>query len=498
MKATLRTIALVLIVLLAAACTGGAGTEAARARLEAVPKGAAPPADPVDGGEALTTEALPGATGEQSTNPKATPRPKPASGQARPPAPGATGTTSVSGAPAPTADPEEGHRPADKRGPSGVAPGVLQAAAPGAGDRTGVTDEEVVFGMHAPQSGAFGVLVGKGWHAADAYFRSVNDAGGVHGRKIRFVVVDDGYSAQKAAGAIRDLVDTKKVFAASCFIGVDQCVVGLEYANARGVPYVHAGMRESIVEQAPWAYPVTPSYPYMSDRLVDYLFTRRGYTKDRRIAALHLNSANFDESLGRFERRLAHYGTRFAVKSPVEKDQSDFSAAITKMQNAGVDTVWLAVDPTLIAKFASQAKLLRFQPQYVCWLICGDLTARVTGGNLDGAYGLSPVADPDWNGEGMARFKETFKRYYPDEEPGEFDVFAYVEAQAFVEGLRRAGPNLGRDAFARGMAAIDLLDSGISSTISYAKRTRATAGNGSLAVWEIHGTKADQTGGFDF
>ncbi|MGH8973534.1 MAG: ABC transporter substrate-binding protein [Acidimicrobiia bacterium] len=361
-----------------------------------------------------------------------------------------------------------------------------------------MTDNEVVFGMHLPQSGPLGVLVGKGWHAADAYFRSVNDAGGIHGRRIRFVVVDDGYSAQKAAGAIRDLVDNKKVFAASCFVGVDQCVVGLEYANAKGVPYIHAGMRESIVEQAPWAVPVTGSYPYLSERLVDYLFTRRAYTRERKIAALHLNSANFDESVEAFERRLAHYGAKVAVKSPVEKDQSDFSAAITKMQSAGVDTVWLAIDPTLIAKFASQAKLLRFQPQYVCWTLCGDLTAQATGGNLDGAYGLSPVADPDWNGAGMTRFKETFKRSYPDEEPGEFDAFAYVEAQAFVEGLRRAGPDLGRDAFARGLATIDLLDTGVSSPISYAKRSRTAAANSALAVLEIHGTEADQIGGFDF
>jgi branched-chain amino acid transport system substrate-binding protein len=361
-----------------------------------------------------------------------------------------------------------------------------------------VTEGEVVFGMHLPQSGPLGVLVGKAWHGADAYFRSVNDTGGLHGRKIRFVVADDGYSAQKAAGAIRNLVDTKKVFAASCLAGIDQCLVGLEYANAKGVPYLHAGMRESIVEQAPWAFPATGSYPYLSERLVDYLFTKRAYTKERRIAALHLNSANFDEAVERFERRLAHKGANLAVKYPVEKDQSDFSAAITKMQNAGVDTVWLAVDPTLIAKFASQAKLLRFQPQYVFWIVGGDLTAQATGGNLDGAYGLSPWADPDWNGAGMVRFRETFKRYYPDEKPDEFNVLAYVEAQAFVEGLRQAGPDLGRDAFARGMAAIDLLDSGVSSPISYAKRSRATAGNGPLAVWEIHGTRTDQVGGFDF
>jgi branched-chain amino acid transport system substrate-binding protein len=502
MKTTLRTIAFVLVTLIAAACTGRGGTETARARLEAVPRGGSPPTDHVDGGEALTgtTETPTGAPegpAQPSGNPVVTPRLKPASGEVRRAASTATGTVS-DGAAVASASPGQEPRPAGDRGSSGVAAGGARLAAPGADNRSGVTDNEVVFGMHLPQSGPVGFLLGKSWHGADAYLRSVNDAGGVHGRKIRFVVADDGYSAQKAAGAIRDLVDTKKVFAASCFAGIDQCVVGLEYANAKGVPYIHAGMRESIVEQSPWAFPVTGSYPYLSERLVDYLFTQRAYTKERKIAALHLNSANFDEAYERFQRRLAHYGAKVAVRYPVEKDQSDFSAGITKMQNAGIDTVWYFVDPTLIAKFASQAKLLRFQPQYVFVLAGGDLYSQATGGNLDGAYGLSPVADPHWNGAGMARFKDTFERYYPDEEPSEFHALAYVEAEAFVEGLRRAGPDLGRDAFVRGMAAIDLFDSGISSPMSSTRRSRAAAAHSTLAVWKIHGTRTDQVGGFDF
>lgn len=382
-------------------------------------------------------------------------------------------------------------------GSGGAQPAPDSVGSPDPGSRTGVTDAEVLFGMHLPQSGPVGFLAGKAWHGADAYFRSVNAAGGIHGRRVRMVVSDDGYSAQKAAGAIRELVDTKKVFAASCLAGIDQCVVGLEYANAKGVPYLHGGMSEVAVADKTWAYPVTSSYAYGAERLVDYLFTARKYTPSRKIGALHVNSPHYEEMARRMEQRLAHYGSRFVIRQTAEKDQSDFSAAIVKMQNAGVDTLWFFIDPTLLAKFTTQAKALRFEPQYVFSPPTGgDLFAAATGGNLDGAFGLATFADPQWSG--AARFREHVAAAYPDDEPNEFDVLSYTVAQAFVEGLRRAGPDLGRDAFARGMSSIDAFDTGVSSPLSYTTRHRLAAANSALAVWQVKGTKTDQLTGFDF
>lgn len=350
--------------------------------------------------------------------------------------------------------------------------------------------------MHMPQSGPFGAVVGKAWEGAEAEFRAMNDAGGINGRRIRLIVDDDQYSAQGAESAVRDLIENKKVFALSCPFGVDQCTVGVNYANSRGVPYLHGGMAEAFLAAKPWAFPVTPSYPYGAVRLFDYLFTKRGYTPARKIAAFYLNSQNLDEMVAQADQKLAAYKAKFAVKYPAEKDQSDFSAAITKMQRAGVDTVWFHTAPDLIAKFAAQAKVLAFRPQYVfTTTIGGDIFATAAAGNLDGAYGLAGFADPEWSG--TAQFRHDFQKYYPNEDIDEFKLLSYVNARVFVEGLRRAGAGLGRDSFARGMNSIDSLDTGISSLIDY-KDNRIGAPDHKLAVWEIHGTRTDQTTGFDF
>lgn len=499
-----RIIALIVLTALAGACGSGGRLDSARSRLgtsEGQPGATAPadagaPAGATVPDTGTAPEPGPGSPAPTETRHPTTP-PAPDSGSDRP-APTASG----SGAPT-----HAGTGSADRAAPGPSPTGATAAPPPGplpnsgnqaaTGDRTGVTDTEVLFGMHQPLSGPVGFIVKNAWHGAQAYFNAVNEAGGVHNRKIRFVVSDDKYSAQGAAGAIRDLVDAKKVFAASCLAGVDQCVVGLEYANAKGTPYLHTGMRESTVAAAPWSFPTTASYPYSGTRLVDYLFTKRGYTPDRKMAALYVNSANFEEMVQRVERHLDDHHARFTVKEAIEKDQSDFSTAVTKMQNARVDTVWFETDPTLIAKFAAQAKLLRFTPQYVFTTPAGgDIYSQAAGGNLDGAFGLTTWADPEW--AGSAPFTALYKKYYPDENTDEFAIVAYIAASVFVEGLRRAGPALDRGSFARGMQAIDRFDTKVSSPLAYAARPRAEAANSNLAVLEIHGTRSDQVTGFDF
>ena len=201
--------------------------------------------------------------------------------------------------------------------------------------------------------------------------------------------------------------------------------------------------------------------------------------------------------MGAADQELAKLGGgKFAVKYPAEKDQSDFSAAVTKFQSAGVDTVWFHVAPDLSTKFAAQAKILGYQPQYVFTLpVGGDIWAAAAGGNLDKAFGLAGFADPQW--PGTAKFQAAFHKYYPDEQADEFNLLCYAIGVVYVEGLKKAGPDLGRDSFARAMAKVDI-DTGISQPISYTQRGRIGGPNSKFAVWEIHGAHTDQMTGFDW
>jgi ABC-type branched-subunit amino acid transport system substrate-binding protein len=227
------------------------------------------------------------------------------------------------------------------------------------------------------------------------------------------------------------------------------------------------------------------------------MFEKRGYTKAKKIGFFYLHSENLEEMVQRADQEMAKFGTKFAVKFPAEKDQSDFSAAITKMQSAGVDTVWFHVAPDLSTKFAAQAKILGFKPQYVFTLpVGGDIFAAAAGGNLDKAFGVAGFADPQWSG--AAKYRDLFKKYYPNDDPDEFNLLNYLVAYFFTEGVKRVGPDLGRAAWDKAMSAIDLIDTGISQPVSYTKRGRVLGPNSTFAIWEIHGTQTDQVTGFDY
>jgi branched-chain amino acid transport system substrate-binding protein len=518
MKTYVRGVSLLAaLVLTLTACGGGGNAKSAAARL---PGGDSSPSAAAPSGGASTGSAAPAVPDASSAAPAAgasaaasTGGGSAAASPATPAAPAkATGGSATAGAASPAA--ASGSTPAARTAagsasssgsaPSGgpapapaPTPGAPGVGTPGPGDKTGVTQADILFGIHMPLSGPVGVLVGNGWKGTDAYFKATNDAGGVNGRKLKLVVDDDKYSAQGAATAIRDLVDTKKVFGVACPVGVDQCSVAVDYANSKGVPYLSGGFREQYLQDKPWAYPVTASYPYGAARLLDYMFQKRGYTAKRKLGFFYLHSENLDDMVNAADQELAKLGGgKFAVKYPAEKDQSDFSAAITKFQSAGVDTVWFHVAPDLSTKFAAQAKILGYQPQYVFTLpVGGDIWAAAAGGNLDKGFGLAGFADPQWSG--TAKFQAAFHKYYPDEQADEFNLLCYAIGVVFVEGVKRAGPDLGRDSFARAMAGLDI-DTGISQPISYTKRGRILGPNSQFAVWEIHGTHTDQMTGFDW
>ncbi len=474
MKTYVRGVSLLAaLVLTLTACGGGGNAKSAAARL---PGGDSSPSAAAPSGGGSTGAAAPAAADASSATPAAAAKATGGSATAAAAAPAAASGSTPAARTAAGSAASSGSAPSGGPAPAPApTPGAPGVGTPGPGDKTGVTQAEILFGIHMPLSGPVGVLVGNGWKGTDAYFKATNDAGGVNGRKLKLVVDDDKYSAQGAASAIRDLVDSKKVFSVACPVGVDQCSVAVDYANSKGVPYLSGGFREQYLQDKPWAFPVTASYPYGGNRLLDYMFQKRGYTTKRKIGLFFLHSENLDEMTNAADQELAKLGGgKFAVKYPAEKDQSDFSAAITKFQSAGVDTVWFHVAPDLSTKFAAQAKILGYQPQYVFTLpVGGDIWAAAAGGNLDKAFGLAGFADPQWSG--TAKFQAQFHKYYPDEQADEFNLLCYAIGVVFVEGLKKAGPDLGRDSFARGMAA-----------------------NSTFAVWEIHGTHTDQVGGFDW
>ena len=120
-----------------------------------------------------------------------------------------------------------------------------------AGDRTGITDTEIVIGIHAPVTGAAPIPQTSFDVGKDVYWKMINDQGGLFGRKVRIVFEDDQFDPRTAVAKCKKMVTEDKVFMLVGGGGADQITACAQYANSVGVPYLSAGVNEAGLARRP-------------------------------------------------------------------------------------------------------------------------------------------------------------------------------------------------------------------------------------------------------
>ncbi|HMQ07475.1 MAG TPA: ABC transporter substrate-binding protein, partial [Saprospiraceae bacterium] len=105
------------------------------------------------------------------------------------------------------------------------------------GDSTGVTDDEIVIGSWGPMTGP-AALWGNVVKGIDSYFKLINDEGGIHGRKIKFIYKDDAYDPSKTVPAVRELVQRDEVFAVVGGIGTATNMAVKDFLSENGIPWI--------------------------------------------------------------------------------------------------------------------------------------------------------------------------------------------------------------------------------------------------------------------
>src|SRR6476646_4890933 len=130
----------------------------------------------------------------------------------------------------------------------------LPAALAGSAGVPGITNDSILLGATVPVSGdevAYAAVA----RGANAYFQYVNDRGGVHGRKIRYLYVDDAYDPSETVRRTRELVENDKVFAIFGSVGTDHALAVRPYLNLLGVPQLFVGSGLSALALEHKRYP---------------------------------------------------------------------------------------------------------------------------------------------------------------------------------------------------------------------------------------------------
>lgn len=314
----------------------------------------------------------------------------------------------------------------------------------------GVTDDEIILGSHTALSGQVAVWGAPSTTAAKIYFERVNAEGGIHGRKIKFIVEDHQYQVPRAVQAGNKLINRDKIFAMVMALGTPHNNAVLSRQLAKNVPNLHpyTGARSMVEPVHPLKFNVVGNYYEQAVAATKHLVKDKGA---KTVCTAYQDSDFGQEILDGTEDALKELGMDLAVKVPHKPSETDFVASVTALKNAGCDLVTMGtIVGDTIALYAT-AQALQLDATFVCSTACyDDVLALLAKGKINGIYAASNHVLVDTS-QATGEAKEYFDAYL--EATGKPATGAaqigFVVASLVVEALRNAGPDLTVEKFVK-------------------------------------------------
>jgi branched-chain amino acid transport system substrate-binding protein len=386
-----------------------------------------------------------------------------------PPAPPAT--TAPTQAPATAAPPTSAPAtavPATKPpAATAVPPTAVPATSAPAAAVPGVTDTEIVIGSWGPQdgpAGAYGVID----RTVAAYFKYVNDQGGINGRKVRFIYENDSYQSAKTVAAVKKLVEEDKVFALVSGLGTANNLAVMDYLVQNNVPHVGpaTGSTAMALPLKKNVYAVQLNYITEATLLTQYALDQ---LKAKKIAVFYQNDAFGKEGLDAVNAELKKRGLSEATGVSYETADTNFAAQALKLQTSGADAVVLWAVPKPGASVIAEMAKIGYKPNKLASAVLNDPAIfDLAGPGIDGVVipAWLPAYD-DLTNPKIVEWQGLMKKYGPNEEIGGYALSGWTEAQILAEGLKRTGKDLTRDKFEQTMDQMKDYTGSILPSISY-------------------------------
>ncbi len=354
----------------------------------------------------------------------------------------------------------------------------------------GIAPGELVFGMASPFTGANREL-GRAMKAGvEAAFGDVNAAGGIHGRRLRLVAVDDGYEPSRTGPAMRQLVEKEKVFAVVGNVGTPTAAVSIPYCMEHKVIFFGALSGGDALRRQPpdrYVFNFRPSYAAETAAAVRYLVRVRRIPAAR-VAVFAQEDAFGESGFRGAAEELSAHGVDPAriVRVGYRRNTADVADAVATLvaRARELDAVVMVATYKAAATFvrALRDAGLRLPVTNVSAVDSNALAEElVTSGRTytEGVVVTQIVPLPTSRAPGVVRFQEAMARYAKGERPGFLALEGFAVAQVLAEGLRRAGHDLGSEKLVEALEGVRGLDVGIGTTLSFSAQDH----QGSRKVW---------------
>jgi branched-chain amino acid transport system substrate-binding protein len=318
---------------------------------------------------------------------------------------------------------------------------------------TGATDTEIKIGNIMPYSGpasAYGVL-GK---TEEAYFKKINAAGGVNGRKINFISYDDAYSPPKAVEQARKLVESDEVLFIFNPLGTPSNSAIQKYMNGKKVPqlFVATGATKwNDPKNFPWTMGWQPSYQSESQIYAKWLLKEK---PDAKIAVLYQNDDYGKDYLKGLKDGLgAKAASMIVAEESYETSEPTIDNHIVKLKATNADVFFNIATPKFAAQAIKKVAEIEWKALHILNNVGASVGSVLRPAGLDKSQGivsaayLKDVTDPQWADDaGMKTFLEFMAKDFPDGDKLDNSVVvAYGAAQTLVQVLTQCGDNLTRE-----------------------------------------------------
>jgi branched-chain amino acid transport system substrate-binding protein len=339
---------------------------------------------------------------------------------------------------------------------SGASGSSSQAAAPG------VTASTITFGQTVPKSGP-AALYGESTYGVQAYFDYVNAQGGVLGRKLKLISLDDKYQPAVAVQDTRTLLNQDHVFAEVAVNGTSTTQAVLPIVTAANVPVIGPQTGATPIQGVfrKDLYNVWPSYLTEGKMLAAYAQDKLHLKK---IGVLYQND-DFGKSL---YQGVKNAGVKPALAIPYDPSQTDFGPQAEKFKSAGCDGVIILAIPGPTITFLNAMAAIDYRPARLMSQVSAipqsfSAAKSEFPGSYIGAFipPLSQTSNPQ-----VKTFLDAMKKYQPGKPASVFAAWGWTEAQVAVAGLKGVKGALTRDSYEAALNSLSNLQT-LGGSVSY-------------------------------
>jgi ABC-type branched-subunit amino acid transport system substrate-binding protein len=317
---------------------------------------------------------------------------------------------------------------------------------------TGATDTEIKIGNIMPYSGPASSYGAIGRTEA-AYFKKINDAGGINGRKINFISYDDAYSPPKTVEQARKLVESDEVLLIFNPLGTPPNSAIQKYMNSKKVPqlFVATGATKwNDPKDFPWTMGWQPNYQSETQIYAKYILKEK---PDAKIAVLYQNDDYGKDYLKGLKDGLGQKAASMIVaEESFETSEPTIDNHIVKLKSTGADIFMNISTPKFAAQAIKKIAEIQWKPMHFLNNVSASVGAVIKPAGYENSQDIisanyvKDASDKQWdNDPGMKEFYAFLAKDYPEgDKLDQSTVVGYGVAQTLVQVLKQCGDDLTR------------------------------------------------------